>query len=165
MKTVIQRVKSATVTVDGQLIASILRGLLVFAAVSEDDGIASAQRMASKVLKVKLWEDPATGTKWKKTVADIDGQVLCVSQFTPLASAKDSSPCFHRTPGSSESRRLYNTFFTQVKTLYSNEKVNDGIASATTDGGIVYDGPVGVDFECIDEDVNLAAAHTIRTMD
>jgi len=75
---VIQRVKSASVTVDGQLISTINKGLLVFAAVGKDDTIREAESMASKMLKVKLWEDDK-GTKWKKNVQDIDGEVLCGS--------------------------------------------------------------------------------------
>ena len=73
---VIQRVKSASVTVDGQLISTISKGLLVFAAVGKDDTHKEAESMAGKVLKVKLWEDD-NGVKWKKNVQDIDGEVLC----------------------------------------------------------------------------------------
>jgi len=64
------------VTVDGDLISTIGRGLLVFAAVGKDDTVKEAESMASKVLKVKLWED-GEGVKWKKNVQDIDGEVLC----------------------------------------------------------------------------------------
>ncbi len=63
-------------TVDGDLISTIGRGLLVFAAVGKDDTVKEAESMASKVLKVKLWED-GEGVKWKKNVQDIDGEVLC----------------------------------------------------------------------------------------
>lgn len=68
--------KSASVTVDGLLISNISKGLLVFAAVGKDDSQKEAESMASKVLKVKLWEDDS-GTKWKKNVQEIDGEVLC----------------------------------------------------------------------------------------
>lgn len=66
-------------TVDGDLISTIGRGLLVFAAVGKDDTVKEAESMASKVLKVKLWEDgeDGEGVKWKKNVKDIDGEVLC----------------------------------------------------------------------------------------
>lgn len=63
-------------TVDGQLISTISKGLLVFAAIGKDDTQKEAESMASKVLKVKLWDDDA-GTKWKKNVQEIDGEVLC----------------------------------------------------------------------------------------
>ena len=72
----IQRVKSASVTVDGQLISTIGKGILVFAAIGKDDTTKDAESMAAKVLKVKLWDD-ADGGKWKQNVQDIDGDVLC----------------------------------------------------------------------------------------
>ena len=71
----IQRVKSASVSVDGSLVSSIGKGLLVFAAIGKDDTVSEAQSMASKVLKVKLWDDE--GVKWKKNVVDLDYDVLC----------------------------------------------------------------------------------------
>ena len=88
----IQRVKSASVTVDGQLISTINKGLLVFAAIGKDDTTKEAESMASKVLKVKLWEDEK-GTKWKSNVQDIDGEVLCGS--SSLSSSYRSSIMQH----------------------------------------------------------------------
>lgn len=72
----IQRVKSASVTVDGELISTIGKGLLVLAGIGKDDTPKEVQSMASKVLKVKLWDDDAGG-KWKKNVQEIEGEVLC----------------------------------------------------------------------------------------
>lgn len=72
----IQRVKSASVTVDGQLISTISKGILVFAAIGKDDSQKEAESMANKILKVKLWEGD-DGAKWKKNVQEIDGEVLC----------------------------------------------------------------------------------------
>ena len=63
-------------TVDGQLISTISKGLLVFAAIGKDDTQKEAESMASKLLKVKLWEDDSGG-KWKKNVQEIEGEVLC----------------------------------------------------------------------------------------
>nr|POE56293.1 d-tyrosyl-trna(tyr) deacylase [Quercus suber] len=73
---VIQRVKSASVTVDGQLISTISKGLLVFAAIGKDDTEKEVESMASKVLKIKLWDDDQGG-RWKMNVQDISGEVLC----------------------------------------------------------------------------------------
>lgn len=72
----IQRVKSASVTVDGQLISTIGKGLLVLAAIAKEDTPKEVESMAAKVLKVKLWDDDQGG-KWKKNVQEIDGEVLC----------------------------------------------------------------------------------------
>jgi D-tyrosyl-tRNA(Tyr) deacylase len=92
----LQRVKSASVTVDGQLISSIGKGILVLAAVSKDDTEKDIESMASKILKIKLWDDDSkdppgrvsvvvsdyslTSTnlrQWKCSVQDIGGEVLC----------------------------------------------------------------------------------------
>jgi D-Tyr-tRNAtyr deacylase len=58
---VLQRVKSASVTVDGTLVASIGKGLLAFAAVSKDDSVDDSIKSASKLLKMRLWEDESGG--------------------------------------------------------------------------------------------------------
>lgn len=75
----LQRVKSASVTVDGQLISSIGKGILVLAAVSKDDTEKDIEFMAAKVLKTKLWDDDSTDPvgRWKHNVKEIDGEVLC----------------------------------------------------------------------------------------
>lgn len=73
----IQRVKSASVTVDGQLISTIGKGLLVLAAIAKEDTAKEVESMAAKVLKVKLWDDEQGGGKWKKNVQEINGEVLC----------------------------------------------------------------------------------------
>ena len=75
----LQRVKSASVTVDGQLISSIGKGILVLAAVSKDDTEKEIEFMASKILKTKLWDDNSTDPvgRWKLNVKEMDGEVLC----------------------------------------------------------------------------------------
>jgi D-tyrosyl-tRNA(Tyr) deacylase len=85
---VLQRVKSASVTVDDQLISSIGKGLLVLAAVEKDDTDKDAASMAAKILKAKLWddEDKEPVGKWKKGVADIGGEVLCGSEALSMQS-------------------------------------------------------------------------------
>lgn len=72
----IQRVKSASVTVDGQLISTIGKGLLVLAAIGKDDTQKEVESMANKILKAKLWDNDEGG-KWKWGVKDIEGEVLC----------------------------------------------------------------------------------------
>ncbi|KAK4540403.1 hypothetical protein LTR36_009260 [Oleoguttula mirabilis] len=161
MKTVIQRVKSASVTVDGQLISQIAKGLLVFAAVDKNDTQKEAESMAAKVLKVKLWEDEQS-VKWKKNVQEIDGEVLCVSQFTLLAiTKKGNKPDFHKSATAVKGKELYDIFFNQVKSLYSEERVKNGVFQATMDVGLVNDGPVGVDYCCEDEAVFTRPARVL----
>ncbi|KAK0261086.1 D-tyrosyl-tRNA(Tyr) deacylase [Friedmanniomyces endolithicus] len=155
MKTVIQRVKSASVTVDGQLISSIAKGVLIFAAIGKDDTPKEAESMASKVLKVKLWEDDQ-GSKWKKNVQEINGEVLCVSQFTLLASTKKGNkPDFHKSASAAKGKELYDHFLARVRSQYRHDRVKDGVFQAMMDVELVNDGPVGVDYRCIDEAVTI----------
>ncbi|KAF2841907.1 D-tyrosyl-tRNA deacylase-like protein [Patellaria atrata CBS 101060] len=144
---VIQRVKSASVTVDGQLISSIGKGILVFAAVAKEDTQIEVESMASKVLKVKLWDDEKGG-RWKRNVVDLGGEVLCVSQFTLLASTKKGNkPDFHKSASGEMAKVLYKTFFNKVQEIYSPDKVKDGIFQAMMDVALVNDGPVTIEID------------------
>ncbi|KAF2726270.1 putative aminoacyl-tRNA hydrolase [Polychaeton citri CBS 116435] len=147
MKTVIQRVKSASVTVDGQLISTISKGLLVLAAVGKEDTKADCEKMARDILKVKLWNDPTTDAKWKRNVVDIQGDILCVSQFTLLASTKKGNPSFHRSADPAKGKELYDHFIGKVRESYVGDRVKDGVFQAMMDVGLVNDGPVTIEID------------------
>lgn len=80
---VLQRVKSASVTVDKKLVSEIGKGILVFAAIAKEDTKKDMESMAAKLLKFKMWPDVEPTTEngvrkeWKKNVRDIDGEILC----------------------------------------------------------------------------------------
>ncbi|KAL8797467.1 MAG: hypothetical protein Q9195_000283 [Heterodermia aff. obscurata] len=155
MKAIIQRVASASVTVDSQLVSSIGKGILVFAAVDRDDTPRDAESMAAKVLKMKMWPDDSGGP-WKHSVQDISGEVLCVSQFTLLASTKKGNkPDFHGAAGGEKARELYDRFFAKVQELYSQERVRNGVFQAMMQVGLVNDGPVSVEYHSTDAEVTL----------
>jgi len=142
MKAVLQRVLSASVTVDKQLISSIGKGILVFAAVAPGDTEIDADALAAKVLKMKLWDDD-TGGRWKQNVQDISGEVLCVSQFTLLASTKKGSkPDFHGALGGEQAKELYQHFVSKVEQGYKADRVKDGVFQAMMEVALVNDGPV-----------------------
>jgi len=142
MKAILQRVISASVTVDKQLISSIGRGILVFAAVAPGDTEKDADALAAKVLKMRLWDDESGG-RWKHNVQDINGEVLCVSQFTLLASTKKGSkPDFHGALGGEQAKELYHFFVSEVQQRYEPEKVKDGVFQAMMEVALVNDGPV-----------------------
>lgn len=61
---------------DGKIVSSIGKGVLVFAAVSRDDTLKDSEQCAAKVLKMRLWDDEKGG-RWKHNVTDIKGEVLC----------------------------------------------------------------------------------------
>ncbi|KAI6763792.1 hypothetical protein HG530_007581 [Fusarium avenaceum] len=162
MKVILQRVLSASVTVDKEMISSIGKGVLAFAAVAPGDTEKEADLMAAKVLRMKLWDDEEGG-KWKKSVSDIGGEVLCgwaqmaetryintctVSQFTLLASTKKGAkPDFHGAANPEEARRLYHYFVQKVKTGYLEERVKDGQFQAMMEVALVNDGPVTLELK------------------
>ena len=80
MRALVQRVARASVAVEGEEVARIGRGLLVLLGVRRDDDEAAADRLAGKLLGLRVFEDE--DGRMNRSVADVDGQVLCVSQFT-----------------------------------------------------------------------------------
>ncbi|CAG8910012.1 unnamed protein product [Penicillium egyptiacum] len=163
MKLVIQRVKSASVTVDSELISSIGKGLLVFAGIGKEDTEKDAENLVNKVLKAKFWPDEngvqvsqiascpcdqqLTSSQWKKNVKDIEGEVLCVSQFTLYAKMKKGNkPDFHDAAGPEPARRLYDYFYDKMGEGYIPDRVKNGVFQAMMDVELKNDGPVGVDY-------------------
>ncbi|KAJ9611736.1 D-tyrosyl-tRNA(Tyr) deacylase [Cladophialophora chaetospira] len=149
MKAVLQRVASSSVTVNDQLVSSIGRGILVLAAVGPNDTRKDADSMASKVVKMKLWPDE-NGSHWKRNVKDVDGEILCVSQFTLLANTKKGNkPDFHGAAKSDFAKELYDYFVTRVKEMHGSDSVKDGVFQAMMQVALVNDGPVTIEIETI----------------
>ncbi|KAL1984677.1 hypothetical protein VTN96DRAFT_8803 [Rasamsonia emersonii] len=145
MKAILQRVKSASVTVDKQLISSIGRGILVLAAVGKEDTEKDADSLAAKILKAKLWPDDANAS-WKKNVQDIQGEVLCVSQFTLYGQIKKGNkPDFHSAADVETARKLYDYFYRRMGELYAPEKVKNGVFQAMMEVELNNDGPVTIE--------------------
>jgi D-tyrosyl-tRNA(Tyr) deacylase len=89
VRALIQRVSRASVAVDGETVAAIGPGLLVLLAVGREDTEAVADRLAQKVLALRILDDEAG--RMNRSVADAGGEILCVSQFTLLADARRGS--------------------------------------------------------------------------
>ncbi|KAJ5970815.1 D-tyrosyl-tRNA(Tyr) deacylase [Penicillium vulpinum] len=146
MKLVIQRVKSASVTVDSELVSSIGKGLLVFAGIGKEDTEKDAENLVNKVLKAKFWPDE-NGTQWKKNVKEIEGEVLCVSQFTLYAKMKKGNkPDFHDAASPDTARKIYDYFYDKMGEGYTPDRVKNGVFQAMMDVELKNDGPVGVDY-------------------
>lgn len=142
MKAVLQRVLSGSVTVNDQVVSAIGKGVLVLAAIGPDDSKKDAERMASKILKMKLWPDE-NELQWKKSVQDIEGEVLCVSQFTLFASTKKGNkPDFHGAAKPEIAKELYDHFLSSIRAQYPQERVKDGVFQAMMQVALVNDGPV-----------------------
>ncbi|KAK6902888.1 D-tyrosyl-tRNA(Tyr) deacylase [Kwoniella mangroviensis CBS 10435] len=143
MKAVVQRVVNASVAVDGQTISSIGKGLLVLVGIDRYDEPSDATQIIRKVLTARLFDDDQGGM-WKKSVKDIDGEVLCVSQFTLLANFKGSKPDFHESMSTIPGKGYYTSFMDEIKKAYHPSKIKDGQFGAMMQVSLTNDGPVTI---------------------
>merc|ERR1719419_1358251 len=98
MRFVIQRVRSASVSVDNKVISSINRGLCVLVGIHKDDTIKDGQRLISKLLGMRLWPDQ-DDRPWRTSVVSNEFEILFVSQFTLYARMKGTKPDYsHSMP-------------------------------------------------------------------
>jgi len=139
MKALIQRVKKASVTVDDKLYSSISEGLLVFVGVEKSDEKENAQKLAEKVLKLRIFEDE--NNKMNLSVCDIKGELLVVSQFTLCGDCKKGTrPSFDNSAPLDKAAELYEYFAEQVK--LSGLRVETGKFRTHMDVLLINDGPV-----------------------
>lgn len=139
MKTVIQRVKSASVTIDGQLYSSINQGILVLYGVEKGDIEEFSKYLAEKILKLRIFEDE--NSKMNLSLKDIQGELLIVSQFTLAGDTrKGTRPSFDTAMPPKEAEIMYNNFVNMAKE--SGITVKTGIFGAMMDVALINDGPV-----------------------
>jgi len=139
MKLVIQRVKSASVTVDRKTVGEIGGGLLVFVGVSHDDTAADAAHLAKKTANLRIFDD-ADGVM-NRSVLDTGGAVLAVSQFTLYGDCKKGNrPSYIAAARPEQGRALYEEYVAQL--TGHGLKVETGIFQADMQVGLVNDGPV-----------------------
>ena len=139
MKAVIQRVSSASVTVDGQVVGQIGQGIMVLLGVEKGDAEASADWLAEKIAGLRIFEDEAG--KMNRALTDIGGAVLAVSQFTLAGNCdKGRRPSFDTAAPADEGRRLYDYFVEALKR--QNVPVQTGIFQADMQVALVNNGPV-----------------------
>jgi D-aminoacyl-tRNA deacylase len=140
MRLVIQRVSSASVSVDGRTTGEIARGLLVLVGIETADTEADGQWLAEKLTKLRIFAD-ADG-QMNLSVIDIAGGVLVVSQFTLHAStAKGSRPSFNAAARPEQARGLYDRFVAQITALLGYP-VQTGEFGAMMQVQLLNDGPV-----------------------
>lgn len=139
MKALIQRVKSASVTIDGLLYSKIGQGLLVFLGVERGDDKLNAEKLADKLSKLRIFEDE--NEKMNHSILDIEGEMLIVSQFTLCGDCKKGTrPSFDKSAPPKIANELYEYFISQVKSF--NIPVQTGKFGAMMDVELINDGPV-----------------------
>ena len=141
MKAVIQRVTTASVEVDGNLIGSCGHGLLILLGVATGDTEEDLDRMLQKTVKLRIFEDE--NGKMNKSVQDIDGEMLVVSQFTLLANYKHGNrPDYMGAAAPTEATRLYELFIEKAKAHLRH--VGHGQFGADMQVSLCNDGPVTI---------------------
>ena len=130
MRSVVQRVSSASVDVGGSRISTIGRGLLVFLGVGKGDTTTDLEWMAEKVLNLRIFDD-ASGTM-NLSVQDVGGEILVVSQFTLLAdSRKGRRPSYLDAASPEEAKSAYDAFCDRLAA--SGRGVKRGVFQAMMD--------------------------------
>jgi len=90
-----------------------------------------------------VFDDPTTSQMWKANVKDVDGEILCVSQFTLMANTtKSNKPDFHLAMSTEPSRQMYAKFLQSLKSAYKSDKIQDGKFGAMMSVGLTNEGPV-----------------------
>ncbi len=141
MKAVLQRVSEARVVVDGQTVGEIAQGLMVLLCAEKGDTEAVGQKMLDKILKLRVFYDDAG--KMNRSVTDVSGGLLVVSQFTLAADTRNGTrPSFTSAASAEDGRRLYDAFVAQAKAHHP--KVQTGIFGADMKVHLVNDGPVTI---------------------
>jgi D-tyrosyl-tRNA(Tyr) deacylase len=142
MKVVVQRVAEAAVEIGGDCVGRIGRGLVVLVGVEQGDTVADAEWLAGKVAALRVFADEAG--KMNRSVSEIGGEALVISQFTLLAdTARGNRPSFVRAARPEEAVPLYERFLRTFEPLVGRPLAT-GVFAADMRVSLVNDGPVTI---------------------
>lgn len=141
MRAVVQRVTSSKVVVDGKIVGSINKGINVLIGISCDDNEEDLKYIRDKIINLRIFEDE--NFKMNKSLMDIGGEILVISQFTLYGDCrKGRRPNFMAALGGEEAKKLYDQFVLMIKEC--GIKVETGIFGADMKVDIQNDGPVTI---------------------
>ena len=139
MRVVAQRVSQASVTVEGEVVGKIDGGLLLLLGVTDGDGVDQSRWLSQKVANLRIFRDDEG--KLNRSLLDVEGSALVVSQFTLYGDCKKGRrPSFVKAAHPSLAEPLYERFCEDLREL--GVPVQTGIFGAMMDVGLVNDGPV-----------------------
>lgn len=142
MRVVIQRVSRSSVKVAPDYFREIGWGLMVLVGVEKGDTADDVEYLARKTAALRIFDDESG--VMNRSVVDVDGEILSISQFTLLASTrKGNRPSYIRSAGGEEARALYETYCNRLSEL-SGREVKRGIFGAHMEVELVNDGPVTI---------------------
>ena len=142
MRIVIQRVQIASVTIDNQLFSEIGAGLMILVGVREGDELADMQWLAAKAANMRIFDDE--NGVMNRSVMDVDGEILAVSQFTLNASTKKGNrPSYIHAAGHDVAIPLYESFCAELESI-TGRPVKRGQFGADMKVELINDGPVTI---------------------
>jgi D-aminoacyl-tRNA deacylase len=142
MRAVIQRVSQASVTISGQTKASIKTGLLVFLGIEESDSAEDIEWLSGKIVRLRIFPDEQG--VMNRSVQEIDGEILLISQFTLFASTKKGNrPSYIRAARPEIAIPLYEKFLGKVAIDFG-KRIETGEFGADMKVALVNDGPVTI---------------------
>lgn len=145
MRVVIQRVSEASVTIDSKIVASIEKGLLILVGVENADSQEDIDWLCRKISGLRIFNDE--NGVMNKSIVDIDGQIIVVSQFTLHASTKKGNrPSYIKAAKPDVAIPLYENFKSSIQT-YINKKIKSGEFGADMKVALINDGPVTISID------------------
>ena len=139
MKVLIQRVKEASVKIDGEMYSSINKGILALVGIEKGDTLEQVQKAAKKLTNLRIFPDE--NDKMNFSLIDIQGEMLIVSQFTLCGDCKKGTrPSFDKSAPPEIANDLYEKFVSEVQTY--GIKTQTGKFAAMMDVSLINDGPV-----------------------
>ncbi len=144
MKAWIQRVSEASVEVKGERVAEIGQGFLILLGITHDDGLEDVAWLARKIPVLRIFEDGQG--RMNKSVVDVNGSVIVVSQFTLYADArKGNRPSFTDAARPEQAEPLYAALVGQLRATLGEDRVRTGVFGADMKVRLLNDGPVTVE--------------------
>lgn len=145
MRVVIQRVSEASVTIEGELKSEIKTGLLVLLGIGMEDSLEDIKWLVNKVVQLRIF--PGEAGSIDKSVQDIDGEILVISQFTLFASTKKGNrPSFLNSAKPEIAKPLYEQFVIELEETL-NKKIGTGVFGADMKVSLINDGPVTINID------------------
>jgi len=142
MRAIVQRVKSASVTVEQQIVGKISVGLLILLGIEDSDGMEDVEWLCAKIARLRIFDDD--DGVMNKSIIDVDGEMLVVSQFTLFASTKKGNrPSYIRASKPDFAVPMYEQFVAVLESE-TGKKVETGQFGAMMDVELINDGPVTI---------------------
>ena len=142
MRVVLQRVSKASVTIDGEIVSEIGRGMLILVGIEDEDTQDDINWLAAKIIQLRIFDDE--NGVMNLSVKDVEGEILIVSQFTLHASTKKGNrPSYIRASKPDFAIPIYEKFIQKTEELMG-KKAGTGRFGAMMDVALVNDGPVTI---------------------